>query len=89
LDNKKEKPSDDFSHLSNEELTKSYKTAKGIFIGFIVIFILLIATGIFITLTKGFGVFTILPVVFVSILFSNMTNFNKIKSEMKNRNLLN
>ena len=83
------KQSEDLSHLSNEQLVKSYNTAKGILIGFIVIFILLIGTAVFITIKKGFGVFTILPVVFVSILVANITNFNKLKEEMKSRNLLN
>ncbi|WP_379969364.1 hypothetical protein [Epilithonimonas sp. UC225_85] len=83
------KQSEDLSHLSNEQLAKSYNTAKGIFIGFIIVFILLIGTAVFITLTKGFGVFTILPVVFISILVANVTNFNKLKAEMRSRNLLN
>ncbi len=83
------KKSEDLSHLSNEELVKSFNTAKGIFIGFIVVFILLIFTAVFITIIKGFGIFTILPVVFISILVGNVTNYNKIKEEMKSRNLLN
>ena len=76
------------AHLNDEQLIKSYNTAKGIFIGFIVVFILLIAAGIFITLKKGFGVFSVLPIVFITILIANMTNFNKLKAEMKSRNLL-
>lgn len=83
------KDSESLSHLSDEQLIKSYNTAKGIFIGFIVVFILLIGTAVFITLKKGFGVFTVLPIVFVSILIANITNFNKLKTEMKSRNLLN
>ena len=76
------------SHLSDEVLTKSYNTAKGILIGFIVVFVLLFITAIFITIKKGFGVFTILPIVFISILMSNITNFNKLKAEMESRNLI-
>lgn len=76
------------AHLSDEVLTKSYNTAKGILIGFIVVFVLLFITAIFITIKKGFGVFTILPIVFISILMSNITNFNKLKAEMKSRNLI-
>ena len=76
------------SHLSDEVLTKSYNTAKGILIGFIVVFVLLFITAIFITIKKGFGVFTILPIVFISILMSNIINFNKLKAEMESRNLI-
>ena len=83
------KDSESLAHLNNEQLIKSYKTAKGIFIRFIIVFVLLIATAIFITLKKGFGVFTVLPIVFISILIANITNFNKLKVEMKSRNLLN
>ena len=75
--------------MNDEQLIKSYNTAKGIFIGFIVVFILLIAAAVFITLKKGFGVFSVLPIVFITILIANMTNFNKLKAEMKSRNLLN
>lgn len=82
-----EKP-EGLAHLSDEVLTKSYNTAKGILIGFIVVFVLLFATAIFITIKKGFGVFTILPIVFMSVLMSNITNFTKLKEEMKSRNLL-
>ena len=82
-----EKP-EGLAYLSDEVLTKSYNTAKGILIGFIVVFVLLFATAIFITIKKGFGVFTILPIVFMSVLMSNITNFNKLKEEMKNRNLI-
>lgn len=82
------KNSENLSHLSNEELVKSYKTAKGIYIGFIVVFILLIATAIFITIKKSFGVFTMMPLVFIPILIANIFNYGKIKEEMKNRNLL-
>lgn len=83
------KDSESLSHLNDEQLIKSYNTAKGIFIGFIVVFILLIAAAVFITLKKGFGVFSVLPIVFITILIANMTNFNKLKTEMKSRNLLN
>lgn len=76
------------AHLSYEVLTKSYKTAKGILIGFIVVFILLIVAAVFITIKKGFGVFSVLPIIFVSILMSNIANFNKLKAEMKSRNLI-
>lgn len=82
------KDSESLAHLSNEELIKSFRTAKGIFIGFVVVFILLIGAAIFITLKKGFGVFTILPIVFISILIANKTNYNKLKEEMRSRNLL-
>lgn len=75
------------AHLSDEVLTKSYKTAKGILIGFVVVFILLIVAAVFITIKKGFGVFSVLPIIFVSILMSNISNFNKLKKEMKSRNL--
>ena len=82
------KKSENLSQMSNEELEKSYKVAKGAYIGFVVIFALLVLVALYITVKKGFGVFTILPIVFISILMSNITNFNKLKAEMESRNLI-
>lgn len=83
------KNSENLSHLSNEELIKSFKTAKAIYIGFIAVFIILIFVAVFITVKKGFGVFTMMPLVFMPIFIANIFNYGKIKEEMKSRKLLN
>ncbi len=82
------KKSENLSQMSNEELEKSYKVAKGAYIGFVVIFALLVLVALYITVKKGFGVFTMLPLAFIPILIGNIFNYGKIKEEMKNRNLI-
>lgn len=79
---------DSMDHLSDEVLIKTYNSAKGILIGFIFVFVALIAVAVYITMSKGFGVFSVMPIVFISVLMGNITNFMKIKAEMKTRGLL-
>lgn len=83
------KNSENLSHLSNEVLIKSYKTSKAIYIGFIIVFILMIVGAIVITVKKGFGIFTMMPIIFSPVFIANIFNYGKIKEEMKSRNLLN
>lgn len=73
------------SEMSTENLKKNYKAMKlvmGILSG---MFIVMVVSGVYITLTKGFGTISILPLVFLPIFISNITNLKKIKTELITR----
>ncbi|RKE79670.1 hypothetical protein [Epilithonimonas arachidiradicis] len=82
------KQSQNLTELSNEELQRSFKQARMVLKIFFSIFILLLVTCLYITVTKGFGVFTILPLTFIPLIIANIFSYGKVKEEMKNRNLL-
>ncbi|HCL06938.1 MAG TPA: redox-active disulfide protein 2 [Chitinophagaceae bacterium] len=73
------------SEMSTENLKKNYKAMKlatGILAGF---FIVMLASGVYITFTKGFGTISILPLVFLPVFIGNITNLKKIKTELITR----
>lgn len=73
------------SEMNTENLKKNYKAMKlatGILSG---MFMVMVASGIYITMTKGFGAVSILPLVFLPLFISNITNLKKIKTELINR----
>lgn len=81
------KNTDNLSDLTNEELLRKLKSAKAIYIVFFSLFIIMLVCGLYITATKGFGVFTILPITFIPLLIANIMNYGKIKEEAKSRNI--
>lgn len=81
------KQSQNLSELSNEELMKALNQAKTMYIAFLVIFFLLLVTCLYITATKGFGVFTVIPIAFIPLVIANIFSFGKVKEEAKSRNL--
>ncbi len=72
----------DLSTLTKEELLKREKTTKNTSALLVVILILQLAVGIFLTIKQGFSVFIILPIAFVPILIVNNTNLKKIRAEI-------
>lgn len=73
--------------LSNEELLKEAKTRRfffGVYIGLVSV---MIVSGIISTLEKGVNVFTFLPVVFLGIALTFWSNYDKVRKELKSRNL--
>lgn len=75
----------DLSELTNEELNKRAKTAKvvtGMLSGIVLI---QFAAGIYLTVQKGFNVFTIIPVAFLPLLAVNYYNVKKINDEVARR----
>ena len=77
---------DEFSTLTVEELNKKLATIQKLTIMLGVILVLMAISGVFITMKRGFYVFTVLPVSFLPILIANVTNAKKIKAEIASRN---
>jgi len=82
------KKSDNLSQLSNEELLKTLKKAKAQFIGFMVFFVLLVIGCNYFTVTRGFGIYTMIPVIFIPIIIANIFSYGKIKQEVTIRKLM-
>lgn len=82
------KKSDNLSQLSNEELLKTLKKAKAQFIGFMIFFVLLVVGCNYFTITRGFGIYTMVPVIFIPIIIANIFSYGKIKQEVTIRELL-
>lgn len=82
------KGSKDLSELSDEEVLKNVKLTKSVLISFSVIFILLLCVCLFLTVTKGFSVFSVLPLTFFPILVTNIITHRKMSDEAKKRNLV-
>ncbi|WP_313267004.1 hypothetical protein [Epilithonimonas vandammei] len=61
---------------------------KTVLIAFSVIFILLLVSCLYITITKGFGVFSVLPLTFFPILITNIITHRKMADEARKRNLI-
>lgn len=74
------------STLTIEELKKRAKTTKIASIMLAVIIAIQFGIGIFLTLSKGFNVFTVIPLAFLPMLIVNFTNIKKIKAEIAKRN---
>lgn len=74
------------TEFSTEELTqreKALKTSIAVMGGAIA---LMIAAGAYLTIRKGFGVFTVLPIVFISLFVINFKNLKDIRAELASRN---
>lgn len=82
------KKSDNLSKLSNEALIKTLKNARAQFIGFMIFFVLLVIGCNYFTITKGFGIYTMIPVIFIPIIIANIFSYGKIKQEVKIRELI-
>lgn len=70
------------SEMSTEQLKKNYKAMKlatGILSG---MFMIMAGSGLYITLTRGFGAVSILPIVFLPLFITNIINLKKIKNEL-------
>lgn len=76
----------DLSTLTIEELEKRAKNTKMATIMLAVIMALQFGIGLFLTLRKGFNVFTFIPLAFMPILMVNFANLKKIKAEIVKRN---
>lgn len=82
------KKSDNLSQLSNEELLKTLKKAKAQFIGFMIFFVLLVIGCNYFSVTRGFGIYTMIPVIFIPIIIANIFSYGKIKQEVTIRKLM-
>ncbi len=73
---------ENLDQMTSEELKKYEKTLSIAVKVIGVSVILMISAGIFITLKRGFNVFTISPIVFLALLIVNYTNLKKVKAEV-------
>lgn len=70
---------ENFSNMSLEDLRKKEKSAQlttSLLIGMIIIQGI---SGVYLTITQGFSVFTIMPVVFIPIAVISYSNLKKIR----------
>ncbi len=73
--------------MNDDVLIKMEKSYRGIGIISIISLIIMIAVAIFITVRKGFGVFTVIPVIFLPIYLNSYNMWKKLREEKKKRNL--
>jgi hypothetical protein len=76
----------DLSTLTIEELVKRAKTTKIASLMLGIILAIQFGIGIFLTISKGFNVFTFIPLAFMPILIINFTHLKKIREEIAKRN---
>ena len=76
----------DLSTLTIEELEKRAKTTKTASVMLAVVIAIQFGIGVFLTFSKGFNVFTVIPLAFLPMLMVNFSNIKKIKEEIAKRN---
>lgn len=77
---------EDYSKISLEELKKKEKSAQlatSLLIGMIIVQFIV---GVFLTMTQGFSVFTIMPAIFLPIAVLSYNNLKKIKEAIASKN---
>ncbi len=77
---------EELTKMSLDELKSKEKTLKSSMAILGGMIIVLLITGVFLTIKQGFGVFTVLPIVFLPIFTMNIGNLKKIQSEIALRN---
>lgn len=73
--------------LSNEELLKEAKNRKFLFGVYLGIIIVMIVSGIITTIKQGVNTFTFLPFAFLGVAMIFWSNYDKVRKELKSRNL--
>lgn len=73
------------SEMNTEMLKKNYKTMKMVIIILSVFLVIMVGSGVYITLSKGFGAVSILPFAFLPLFVLNIVNLKKIKNELITR----
>jgi len=77
---------EELTQMSLDELKSKEKTLKSSMavLGGMIIVLLIVA--VFLTIKQGFGVFSILPIVFLPIFTVNIGNLKKVQNEITLRN---
>lgn len=73
------------AEMSTEVLKKNYKSMKTVIIILSVFMVIMVGSGIYITLSKGFGAVSMLPFAFLPLFILNIVNLKKIKNELIER----
>lgn len=74
-------------YISNSKLKKAYKQSKIITIVQAIVVGIMIIPCVIITLNKGLGIFTFLPLFFLPMVIIGIAQMRQFKAEMKRRNL--
>lgn len=72
--------------LSNEELLKEAKGRKFLFGVYLGLVIVMIVSGIITTIEQGVNTFTFIPLAFLGISMVFLSNYDKVRKEIKSRN---
>ncbi|MEN9571827.1 MAG: hypothetical protein RL172_3058 [Bacteroidota bacterium] len=75
----KQKP---LNEMTLEELTVREKATKTSIAVMAVAIAIMAITGVYITIKNGFSVFTVMPIIFLSLLFVNVGVLKKIRQEI-------
>ncbi len=70
------------AEMSTEVLKKNYKAMKLVIIILSVFLLIMVGSSVYVTLTKGFGAVSILPIAFLPLFILNIVNRKKIKTEL-------
>lgn len=73
------------SELSKEQLLIEIKSRKNVFYIYCFFVSIMVCSGIFLTIKKGFGVFSYLPIAFLPILIMVRKNYTDSKKELQLR----
>jgi|GEM_PF-835516 len=73
--------------MTTEQLLKNEKTVKSLVTVQIAAILIMAVVSVIITAKKGFGVFTILPFVFIGSFLPMIANLSAIRKEIKSRDL--
>lgn len=80
------KKEEDFSQLSNDELYKKAKMLKLASISILVSMLLMMISGIILSLKKGFSALTVTPMGFLPLVIIFSSQLKKVNEELKKRN---
>jgi uncharacterized oligopeptide transporter (OPT) family protein len=72
--------------ISLTKLKSKENTVRKIMLFFIVVIVVMTATGAYLTVRRGFGSFTVLPAIFIAILFSYATILRDIRKKISEKN---
>ncbi|WP_131536756.1 redox-active disulfide protein 2 [Pedobacter nototheniae] len=73
--------------ISNEELIKNEKKAKGLTLVFTGVLIVLFTVNTITCLKNGFSAVTIVPIALLPVLIININSWKELKKEIKRRDL--
>lgn len=82
---------DNFTHLTNEELSTKMTFTKQVLMAFVIIYFIVIAILLFLFFNKNFGDASIalfVPIFIIPITLAPLyINYNMLRAELKSRNL--
>jgi Flp pilus assembly protein TadB len=71
--------------LTKEQLIGRLKMAKFTVIFMGVCVLMMLGSGVYITIQRGFSIFLLIPIAFMPLMLLNVTNYKRIKKELSSR----